>query len=174
MTPTTTRRRTARDQEDRDDSSRGARRVAHVVDGDAQNRRQEGDPDQDQSRAKPCGPGSGHPPDEPVHDVQGLQQAARGDVDRHYRPEDQGHLGPRTLLIDLRHGAREDPGDPGTVRQVRRVLAQSPGCRAQNREDHVHDRHHEQEEPESERARQDAASHAGVKLLNQEARVHHA
>jgi hypothetical protein len=39
---------------------------------------------------------------------------------------------------------------------------------------HVHERHHEQEEPEGKRACEDAASHPGVQLLNLEPRVHHA
>jgi hypothetical protein len=78
------------------------------------------------------------------------------------------------LVSDLHHGAREDPGDPGVLGQLRRVMAQRTRYRAQNREDHVDDRHHEQEDPEGQRARQDAAAYPGVQLLDQEPSVHHA
>jgi hypothetical protein len=62
------------------------------------------------------------------------------------------------LIGDLHHGSRENPGDPGIPGQLRRVMAQGTRYHAQNREDHVYDRHHEQEDPEGQRARQDAAS----------------
>jgi hypothetical protein len=58
-----------------------------------------------------------------------------------------GHS-PCALILRLDHGAGQHSGDPDVPGQLRRVLVGGSRRHAEHREDHVHEWHHEQENPE--------------------------